>query len=209
MKASHFLSFAALLLLVVGCASVSRDTFVRQKTGEHVYEAKIEDVWPHVREMFEEQGYSVMNTPGEFLLETSWKEEMAGSKVAGYWHKYMAVGVPLTGGRCQVQIVRLSKSAADYNQYSESSRGASGQRSSKSAVAAEYEVPNTTPGETDNSEGYSAQSLQFQAGDQSQNALMKWTGTRDGERDFAYEFLLMQRIDPESAQEIQQAANSL
>lgn len=195
-------------VLVTACATANRDSFLRQKTGEHVYEAKIEDVWPHVREMFEEQGFAVMNTQGEYLLETSWKEEMAGSKVAGYWHKYMAVGVPLKGGRCQVQIVRLSKTAADYNQYSESSRGPSGQRMSK-PIASDTTVPVATPGEIENEEGSSAQSLQFSASDQSQSQLMKWTGTRDGERDFGYEFLLMQRIDPDSAAELQQAANNL
>ncbi len=78
---------------------------------EAVYEHPLEEVWPKVRPFFQEQGFRVHEEPGTFVLETEWREEFGGSRVAGYWHRYMVTGKRESPSTSKLQVIRISRSA--------------------------------------------------------------------------------------------------
>src|SRR5687768_1597987 len=70
----------ALLTVVSGCTSRFVD-FAPDE--EAVYAHPLEEVWPRVRTYYSENGFSYRETPGVAVLQTDWREEFPGSKVAG------------------------------------------------------------------------------------------------------------------------------
>ncbi|WNG35087.1 ChaN family lipoprotein [Archangium violaceum] len=93
---------------LVGCAS--RQGSLRfEKQEEAVYEHPLEEVWPVVRDWFRDRGFRYQEDAGQFVLQTQWREEFPGSKVAGHWHRYTVVGKRESPSRCQVWVIRSSR----------------------------------------------------------------------------------------------------
>ncbi|WP_223642276.1 hypothetical protein [Corallococcus sp. EGB] len=95
------------LLLAVGCAG-RQD--LETPDYEAIYDVPLEEMWPSVREYFTEAHLPYREDRGSMVLETEWKQEFGGSKVAGYWHRYMVMGKRETPTRSKLWITRITKS---------------------------------------------------------------------------------------------------
>ncbi|MCY1076131.1 hypothetical protein [Archangium lansingense] len=108
MRAAIFIS----VLLVgglMGCAS--RQGVLRLEPQEEaVYEHPLEEVWPSVLAWMRERGFPYREDAANFVLQTEWREEFAGSTVAGYWHRYTVIGRWEGPARSRVWIIRSSRS---------------------------------------------------------------------------------------------------
>ncbi len=102
--------FLALLALVSGCTSRFMN-FVPDE--EAIYPHPIEEVWPRVRAYYSDNGFSYWEAPGVTVLETQWREEFAGSAVAGHWHRYLVIAKPEGSHRTKVVVIRDARSAND------------------------------------------------------------------------------------------------
>ncbi len=104
------MAFVCLSLLVAlsGCSSRLVD-FAPDE--EAVYELPIDEVWPQVRHYFTSRNFAIRETPGTAALETEWREEFAGSRVAAYWHRYLVVARQEGPHRSKIVITRESRSA--------------------------------------------------------------------------------------------------
>jgi hypothetical protein len=98
----------SLLAVVSGCTSRLVD-FAPDE--EAVYEHSIDEVWPQVRAYYSVNGFSYRETLGVTVLKTEWREEFAGSKVAGYWHRYLVIAKPEGRHRTKVVVIRDARSA--------------------------------------------------------------------------------------------------
>jgi hypothetical protein len=104
------LAFGCLWLLAVlsGCTSRFVDF---APDDEAIYEQPIDEVWPQVRAWFSSNGFTFRGTEGVASLETEWREEFVGSRIASYWHRYLIVATPEGPHRCKVVITRQTRSA--------------------------------------------------------------------------------------------------
>lgn len=96
-----------LLATLSGCATRLVD-FTPDE--EAIYDQPIDEVWPQVRSYFSVNGFAFRETPNAAQLETEWREEFAGSRVAGYWHRYLVTAKPEGPHRCKLIITRDSRS---------------------------------------------------------------------------------------------------
>ncbi len=97
-----------LLAMVSGCGSRFVD-FAPDE--EAVYDQPLDEVWPRVREYFSQNGFVFRENEGRAALETEWREEFVGSRVAAYWHRYLVVARPEGPNRCKIVITRDTRSA--------------------------------------------------------------------------------------------------
>ncbi|NRD63311.1 hypothetical protein HRD49_16285 [Corallococcus exiguus] len=95
------------LLLAVGCAG-RQD--LETPDYEAIYDVPLEEMWPSVREYFTDANLPYREDRGSLVLETEWKQEFGGSKIAGYWHRYMVIGKRETPSRSKLWITRITKS---------------------------------------------------------------------------------------------------
>ncbi|RKG61201.1 hypothetical protein D7X30_07035, partial [Corallococcus sp. AB011P] len=95
------------LLLAVGCAG-RQD--LETPDYEAIYDVPLEEMWPSVREYFTDANLPYREDRGSLVLETEWKQEFGGSKIAGYWHRYMVIGKRETPTKSKLWIIRITKS---------------------------------------------------------------------------------------------------
>ncbi|CAM4150162.1 hypothetical protein [Corallococcus exiguus] len=95
------------LLLAVGCAG-RQD--LEAPDHEAIYDMPLEEMWPSVREYFTDARLPYREDRGSLVLQTEWKQEFGGSKIAGYWHRYMVIGKRETPTKSKLWIIRITKS---------------------------------------------------------------------------------------------------
>ncbi len=98
-----------LVVFLAGCASRMKDLWIPNE--EAIYDAPLEEVWPSVRQFFTDNKVPFREDKGSFVLETEWREEFGGSRVAGYWHRYLVVGKRETPTRGKLWVIRITRSA--------------------------------------------------------------------------------------------------
>ncbi|MFY0528803.1 hypothetical protein ACN28I_38470 [Archangium gephyra] len=98
-----------LLFLLAGCAAGLNGWGIPNE--EAIYDAPLEELWPSVRRFFTDNQLPFREDKGSFVLQTEWREEFGGSKVAGYWHRYLVLGKRETPTRGKVWIIRITRSA--------------------------------------------------------------------------------------------------
>ncbi|MET0401532.1 MAG: hypothetical protein ABW123_03975 [Cystobacter sp.] len=96
-----------LFVWMSGCASRLVD-FAPDE--EAVYAHPVEEVWPRVRTYFQANGFTFREPPEGALLETEWREEFMGSRVAAYWHRYLVIARPDGPHRTKIVITRHTRS---------------------------------------------------------------------------------------------------
>ncbi len=163
--------------LLAGCAALQRESFIKEQAAGYVYEMPIEQVWPHVKTMLKEQGYTYREAPGRFLLVTEWKEENGASELGASFSRYMVEGQKLDDTHCRVRFLRNTMTSAPTGDMTMTST----QRHAIQATASANAAARGTPGRA----GTAAA----------------------GARDLHAEWLLMQRVVPEDAEEIQDEAD--
>ena len=105
-------SAAVLAGLLMGCATQQGSTFsdLFIPDGEAIYERPLEEMWPEVREYFKENNLPFREDRGSLVLETDWRQEFGGSKVSGFFHRYMVMGKRESPTRSKLWIIRITKS---------------------------------------------------------------------------------------------------
>ncbi|MCP3135720.1 hypothetical protein LXT23_00005, partial [Pyxidicoccus sp. QH1ED-7-1] len=99
----------ALACMVAGCAS--RQGALDIPDREAIYDRPLEEVWPEVRQFFTDNQLSFREDKGSMVLQTEWREEFGGSKVAGYWHRYLVLGKRESPTQSKLWVIRITKSA--------------------------------------------------------------------------------------------------
>ncbi|WP_164008175.1 hypothetical protein [Pyxidicoccus trucidator] len=104
--------FYAVVMLVwglSGCAARMGDLDIPDR--EAIYERPLEEMWPQVREFFTENKLPYREDKGSMVLQTDWRQEFGGSKISGYWHRYMVLGKRESPTQSKLWIIRITKSA--------------------------------------------------------------------------------------------------
>lgn len=173
--------------LVVGCATGHGGTGIPDE--EAIYDLPLEEIWPSVRQFFTDNQLSFREDKGTFVLETEWREEFGGSRVAGFWHRYMVVGKHETPATSKLWIFRVTRSANDTlaNSGSQLNWGVSRSLGGPGAGDSDGEVANNS---IEDVSGFMNQPH----GD---NAIVG--GSRDGQRDLVMEWKVFNGISPQLA----------
>ncbi|RKH15750.1 hypothetical protein D7X74_17525 [Corallococcus sp. CA047B] len=95
-----------LLGWVVGCAGRQEP---ETPDYEAIYDVPLDEMWPSVREYFTNANLPFREDKGSRVLETEWKQEFGGSKIAGFWHRYLVMGKRETPTKSKLWIVRVTK----------------------------------------------------------------------------------------------------
>ncbi|QSQ20240.1 hypothetical protein JY651_33950 [Pyxidicoccus parkwayensis] len=106
---STVLAAVTLLCVLAGCAARQGDFDLPDR--EAIYDRPLEEVWPEVRQFFTENNLPFREDKGSAVLQTEWREEFGGSKVSGYWHRYMVLGKRESPTKSKLWIVRITKSS--------------------------------------------------------------------------------------------------
>ncbi|RKH91088.1 hypothetical protein D7Y21_04230 [Corallococcus sp. AB045] len=108
MRSGIWLSLVMLMGLAVGGCAGRQD--LETPDYEAIYDMPLEEMWPSVREYFTDANLPYREDRGSLVLETEWKQEFGGSKIAGYWHRYMVIGKRETPTKSKLWIIRITKS---------------------------------------------------------------------------------------------------
>ncbi|MFY1831647.1 hypothetical protein ACN47A_37380 [Myxococcus fulvus] len=92
----------------LGCAAHRGDLEIPDR--EAIYDRPLDEMWPEVREFFTRNKLPFREDRGSMVLQTEWRQEFGGSKVAGFFHRYMVVGRKETPTSSKLQIFRITKS---------------------------------------------------------------------------------------------------
>ncbi|HZI15124.1 MAG TPA: hypothetical protein VE153_32430 [Myxococcus sp.] len=101
----------ALACLNVGCAARQVLDGLEIPDREAIYDRPLEEVWPEVRQFFTENSLPFREDKGSMVLQTEWRQEFGGSKVAGFWHRYMVLGKRESPTQSKLWVIRITKSA--------------------------------------------------------------------------------------------------
>ncbi|NPC68598.1 hypothetical protein HPP05_02410 [Corallococcus exiguus] len=107
MRSGIWLSLVMLMGLAVGGCAGRQD--LETPDYEAIYDMPLEEMWPSVREYFTDANLPYREDRGSLVLETDWKQEFGGSKIAGYWHRYMVIGKRETPTKSKLWIIRITK----------------------------------------------------------------------------------------------------
>lgn len=203
------LALAAALACTLGCAAVSavsRDTYIRDRTAQVVYPIPLDEVWTSARELLSEQGYNGIEAPGTYQYESEWREEMAPSRIAGTFTKYLVRGIQLPNDHCRIVFMKVVKSARDQS-VSPDGVTTTGDQNARSGTRERLRDSADTGegGRPGGDSHYGAADLQYQS-EHNTGSIKRAADSRDGNRDFAMEFALLKKVAPEAAAQIEAEA---
>ncbi|NTX06121.1 hypothetical protein [Myxococcus sp. CA040A] len=98
----------ACVFMVTGCAAHRGELDYPDR--EAVYDRPLAEMWPEVRGFFTRNELSFREDKGSMVLETEWRQEFGGSRISGFFHRYMVVGRRETPTSSKLQIFRITKS---------------------------------------------------------------------------------------------------
>ncbi|WP_224364897.1 hypothetical protein [Hyalangium versicolor] len=190
MRLEFFAGVMALGLLA-GCATGYGGTGMPDE--EAIYDLPLEEVWPSVQQYFRDNQLSYREDPGTYVLETEWREEFGGSRVSGFWHRYMVLGKRDSPSTSKLWIYRITRSANN------TLAQAGSQLSWGVDPSLGGEASGADDAETEG--GLVNSSLEDQAAFASrprgENAIV--AGSRDGQRDLVMEWKVFHGIAPQVA----------
>jgi hypothetical protein len=99
------LAFIA-LLGASGCAASNRESFMRERAGEHVYQRPLPEVWEAAKQLLAEDGFSGREVQGGWVFVTEWKEASGESSLGSRFTRYLVEGRALGQAR---SIIRFTK----------------------------------------------------------------------------------------------------
>ncbi|NMO16064.1 hypothetical protein HPC49_43335 [Pyxidicoccus fallax] len=106
---STVFAVVTLMCLLVGCAARQGAWDIPDR--EAIYDRPLEEVWPQVRQFFTENDLPFREDKGSMVLQTEWRQEFGGSKVAGFWHRYLVLGKRESPTKSKLWVIRITKSA--------------------------------------------------------------------------------------------------
>jgi hypothetical protein len=92
------------LLAASGCAASNRETFMRERAGEHVYERPMPEVWAAAKQLLTEDGYTGREVQGGWVYVTEWKDASGESSVGSRFTRYLVEGKELGPTRSIVRF---------------------------------------------------------------------------------------------------------
>ncbi|MDY7227086.1 hypothetical protein [Hyalangium rubrum] len=95
--------------VLAGCAARQGGTGIPDE--EAIYDVPLEELWPSVHQFFTASQLPFREDKGRFVLETEWREEFGGSRVSGFWHRYLVLGKRETPSRGKLWVIRITRSA--------------------------------------------------------------------------------------------------
>ncbi|MFP2933059.1 hypothetical protein ACLESO_49505, partial [Pyxidicoccus sp. 3LG] len=103
-------AYAAVVLacMVAGCAARMGGLDIPDR--EAIYDRPLEEMWPEVRQFFTENNLPFREDRGSMVLQTEWRQEFGGSKVSGFWHRYLVLGKRESPTQSKLWIIRVTKS---------------------------------------------------------------------------------------------------
>lgn len=108
---SRLLLVATALGVAAGCAGNKRDTYVRERAGEHVYSMPAADLYAHAVELLKSKGYSLREQPATFQAVSEWKQDGGGSNIATAWSAYEMSVRPVSPTSCTVMFIKQNRIA--------------------------------------------------------------------------------------------------
>lgn len=195
--------------VLAGCATGHGGTGIPDE--EAIYDMPLEEIWPSVRQFFTDNQMSFREDKGTFVLETEWREEFGGSRVSGFWHRYMVVGKHDTPSTSKLWIFRITRSASDTlaNPGSQISWGVSRALGGPGGGGeGEGSGGGVVEGETGPANNSIEDMANFMSQPQGDNAIVG--GSRDGQRDLVMEWKVFNALSPKltQAKEAQQLKES-
>ncbi|WP_246137070.1 MULTISPECIES: hypothetical protein [Myxococcus] len=92
-----------------GCAAHRSDLEIPDR--EAIYDRPLAEMWPEVRGYFTRNELPFREDKGSMVLQTEWRQEFGGSRISGFFHRYMVVGRRETPTSSKLQIFRITKSS--------------------------------------------------------------------------------------------------
>jgi hypothetical protein len=105
---STMYAVVTLMCFLAGCAA--RQGAWDIPDHEAIYDRPLEEMWPEVRKFFTENRLPFKEDRGSMVLETEWRQEFGGSRVAGFFHRYMVLGKRESPTKSKLWIIRITKS---------------------------------------------------------------------------------------------------
>jgi hypothetical protein len=188
-KASFRIVLFALALLALlvgsGCAASNRETFMRERAGEHVYQRPMPEVWAAAKQLLTDEGYSGREVAGGYVYVTEWKETAGNASVGARFMRYLVEGKELGPARSIVRFTVVQRATG--------STGA-GIRDTEPSTHSGMAALSTGAG----SESSGAPQESAEPGRKSALAT--------GQRDLEMEWKLLQRIEPGKARAVESEA---
>jgi hypothetical protein len=149
---SRVYAAVALMFALAGCAARQGDLDLPDR--EAIYDRPLEEVWPEVRQFFTDNNLPFREDKGSRVLQTEWREEFGGSKVSGYWHRYLVLGKRESPTKSKLWVIRITKSAnkalsqagkeLDWG-VSRVGHGGGGSENGGTSTGGEFSPPTTSP----------------------------------------------------------------
>lgn len=105
--------------LVASCAGQTRETYLQEKAGEFVFEKPLKEVWPHVKALLKEQGYSWQDNPRQAFIRTEFKEDTGSSAMSTSFTRYAVEGFAIDQNRSRIRIMRNSMTSSNSGEMSD------------------------------------------------------------------------------------------
>jgi hypothetical protein len=188
------------VLFLTGCASQLGELGIPNE--EAIYDEPLEEIWPSVRQFFTDNKLPFREDKGSFVLETEWREEFGGSRVAGYWHRYLVLGKRESPTRGKVWVIRITRSA----NRTLSPTGDELVWSVRDTVGGGGVEPDSTRAETGRVDGALsiADMEALNGGPRGDNAIK--AGSAQGSRDLVMEWKVFRAVAPQLAKKKEAAA---
>jgi hypothetical protein len=173
-----------LALTTVGCAARLGDLDIPDR--EAIYDRPLEEMWPEVRTFFTENELPFREDKGSMVLQTEWRQEFGGSKISGYWHRYLVLGKRESPTQSKLWIIRITKSAnktlsqagkeLDWSPSRALGNGGGGNEGSAPLMGGEGSQPLTSPEDWEEmlDEPVGENSFYAESGQGARDLLMEW-----------------------------------
>ena len=109
---SRLLLVSTALVVAAGCAANKRDTYVRERAGEHVYSMPPADVYRHAVDLLKSKGYSLREQPATFQAVSEWKQDGGGSNLGTAYSAYQVQVRPVSPTSCTVMFIKQNRVVA-------------------------------------------------------------------------------------------------
>jgi len=169
-------------LALAGCSGTLRHNHQRDQAAHHVYRQPLAVIWPQVKALLREQGYSWKEAPGTFVLETEWRDAGGGTLGAAAASRYLVEAVSVASGGVLLRVMRGDRVT---------------QATGVGYVQGTLGDPSTVRGREERSVAVS-----------NANAAGALPTRQTYARDLELELQLLQRIDPESAARLEAEARA-
>ncbi|MCP3164903.1 hypothetical protein [Myxococcus qinghaiensis] len=182
--------YAVVLLAwsLVGCAAHRSDLEIPDR--EAIYDRPLAEMWPEVQGYFARNGLPFREDKGSMVLQTEWRQEFGGSKVSGFFHRYMVVGRRETPTSSKLQIFRITKSSnktlsqagkeLDWGVSRGIGMGSTGQDAKPTFSIGEGNIPNTSPEDWEEvMDTPRGENLFMEAAQAQRDLLMEWRVFRE------------------------------